>query len=122
MIEVSGADLVSGQYELTLIDANSFSISISEAASNAPAPATFGFWIRAHNVKDPFSLQISFILPNWPARFQSRNFRLLTEKTIRSETPAHLNTYIHWMGFDEMKKFEQYYRVWKSDFGNLNSQ
>ena len=66
-------------------------------------------------VKDPYSLQISFMLPSWPARFQESNnsgFRTFVERTIYEETPAHLLVHIRWLNKKEMALFTAVYDEW----------
>lgn len=46
---------------------------------------------------DPYSLQISFVFPNWPPRFTNPGFKAFIERTVREETPAHLIPTIHWL-------------------------
>jgi hypothetical protein len=48
-------------------------------------------------IRDPYSLQISFVFPNWPSKFAESGFRAFIERTIREETPAHLISNIHWL-------------------------
>ena len=59
--------------------------------------------------KDPYSLQISVILPDWPTRFQNQQFRLFVEQTVRDETPVHITVYIRWLDKQAMSNFEQAY-------------
>lgn len=56
--------------------------------------------------KDPYSHQISFVFPDWVARFKTPGFRQLIEKTLREETPGHLHIYIHWFDKTTMQVFE----------------
>lgn len=62
--------------------------------------------------EDPYSFRISFVLPGWPTRFRSLNFRRYVEKVIRSETPAHIYARICWVDFEQMKDFESAYEQW----------
>jgi hypothetical protein len=62
--------------------------------------------------KDPYSLQLSFIFPADPARFQNPAFRDFIERTIREETPAHLVVYFHWFGQEMMAAFKTAYNEW----------
>lgn len=62
--------------------------------------------------KDPYSLQVSFILPNWNRRFRDPEFRAYTEQLIRREAPAYLSIFIHWMDWGQMANFENGYRQW----------
>ena len=47
--------------------------------------------------RDPYSFQVSVILPAWEKRFQNMDFRKFAEKTIRMETPAHIFPKICWV-------------------------
>lgn len=62
--------------------------------------------------KDPWSLQISFVLPNWPVRFQEAGFKNLLIQTLRQECPAHIQAYILWMDKVQMGSFETQYEAW----------
>lgn len=61
---------------------------------------------------DPYSLQLSVLLPSWPRRFTNSDFRHFVEHTIRSETPAHITPYIHWLGKDDYGLLRATYREW----------
>ncbi len=63
-------------------------------------------------VKDPYSYQISVILPAWEKRFQNMDFRRFVEKTIRLETPAHIFPKICWINEIQMSEFEDCYQEW----------
>jgi hypothetical protein len=62
--------------------------------------------------QDPYSLQISFLFPAWPKRFQNPDFKQFTTQTIREETPAHLTCYVHLLNQADMRKFEAAYGAW----------
>lgn len=61
---------------------------------------------------DPYSFQLSVILPAWPTRFRNIAFRQFVEKTIRLETPAHIHPKICWVNLEQMRKFERAYKKW----------
>jgi uncharacterized protein YegP (UPF0339 family) len=61
---------------------------------------------------DPYSFQLSVILPAWPTRFRNIAFRQFIERTIRLETPAHIHPKVCWVNLDQMRKFERAYRKW----------
>ena len=73
--------------------------------------AQAAFLLQAGN-KDPYSHQISFIFPDWLERFNSSDFRVLIEHTIRAETPVHLHFKLCWLSRSEMQAFETSYRIW----------
>ena len=64
--------------------------------------------------RDPYSLQLSFVFPNWPQRFNEEqgSFRQFIGRTIREETPAHLIPYVHWFDRSSMTAFEAGHRDW----------
>jgi hypothetical protein len=62
--------------------------------------------------QDPYSLQISFVFPAWPNRFQNPDFKQFTTQTIREETPAHLTCYVHWLNQADMRTFAAAYDAW----------
>jgi hypothetical protein len=64
------------------------------------------------NYADPYSLQVSVILPDWHARFRSPAFMHLLEKTIYLETPSHIHPHIYWLDHKAMKQFEEAYKLW----------
>jgi len=61
---------------------------------------------------DPYSLQLSFVFPDWPPRFKNPGFRAFIERTIREETLAHLIPYIHWLDQPAMAVFKDAYKDW----------
>lgn len=66
-------------------------------------PSNQGKWVRTSMYKEPYSTQLSVILPDWPARFRNSAFREFIEQTIRRETPAHMQVYVHWFSrFDDV--------------------
>ena len=64
------------------------------------------------NNEDPYSLRATAILPCWPKRLRDPTFRNLVEKTIQTESPAHVHTRIVWLGIQEMQRFEKVYCEW----------
>ncbi|HZI10645.1 MAG TPA: hypothetical protein VE153_09675 [Myxococcus sp.] len=63
--------------------------------------------------RDPYSLQLSFVLPLWRGRApRDPQFRGLVEQTLREETPAHLVPYIHWVGESEWTSLERAHGEW----------
>jgi hypothetical protein len=67
---------------------------------------------RAAQVRDPYSLQVSFVFPSWPVRYRNPHFRQFVEETVREQLPAHLTAYVHWLEAEAMQAFEAAYAVW----------
>ena len=63
-------------------------------------------------IKDPYSYQISVILPAFELRFMNMDFRKFAEKTIRLETPAHIYPKICWVNEIQLSEFEDTYQDW----------
>ncbi len=68
---------------------------------------------------DPYSLQISIVIPSWHKRFRSAAFKHLLEKTIYLETPSHIYAHVYWLDHKEMKEFEEAYRLWVQELANI---
>jgi hypothetical protein len=63
---------------------------------------------------DFYSYRVSVILPNWPVRFQSDEFKLYAEQLMFENAPAHLAIHCYWLSLGQMKEFEGLYRQWKT--------
>ncbi len=63
-------------------------------------------------LRDPYSLQISLVFPDWPARFRNPDFRAFVRRTAREETPAHLALTIRWLDQPAMAAFEAAHGNW----------
>ena len=70
--------------------------------------------LSASSLKDPFSLQLTFVFPAVSDRMRSAEtpFRSLVERTVREETPAHLTPYIQWLDGPAFSKFQAAYATW----------
>ncbi len=70
--------------------------------------------LAASELKDPFSLQLSFVFPAGTGRLQTgdRPLRRLVERTVREETPAHLTPYVQWLSAGDFANFKQVYTAW----------
>lgn len=66
---------------------------------------------------DFYSFKLSVLFPGWTARFQTSEFRILTEETVQSHCPAHMFPEIHWLDLDKMQEFEGLYRSWLDTTG-----
>ena len=61
---------------------------------------------------DPYSSQVTIILPYWARRFQNARFREFFENTLRRELPAHCRLRAVWVTPADMYQFEKVYRAW----------
>jgi hypothetical protein len=72
-------------------------------------------YLLAQNLKigiDPYSAQVTVVLPAWARRFQNEAFRKFFENTLRRELPAHCTLTTYWLDPQNLRKFEQRYRTW----------
>ncbi|HEX9440124.1 MAG TPA: hypothetical protein VF909_10595, partial [Roseiflexaceae bacterium] len=63
--------------------------------------------------RDPFSMRLCFVFPNWTSRFDPDFVR----RMLREETPAHLDVQLQWLSRAEMRAFEGAYKDWLASIG-----
>jgi hypothetical protein len=88
---------------------------IIKRGSNSEEVRVFSNELPAINsayTKDPFSLQMTFVLPLWAGRMQREDFRRLLEQTLDSERPAHQVFRMQWLDAARMGNFEIRYKEW----------
>ncbi|WP_437933051.1 hypothetical protein [Sorangium sp. So ce341] len=68
--------------------------------------------LSAAREKDPYSLRLTFVLPDGVGRFSDPAFKQLVENTLRAETPAHLTPYVLWMAADAWAAFRTAHEQW----------
>lgn len=74
--------------------------------------------------EDPYSFRISVILPVESVRFRNFDFRTYIEKVVRLETPAHVYPRVCWWSREDLRAFEELYRVWLENKrnGDVNTE
>lgn len=60
--------------------------------------------------RDPFSFQLTIILPHWCSTWQQRRSRV--ETILREEMPAHILPRFYWLDKTHMEDFEMLYENW----------
>lgn len=69
-------------------------------------------------IPDPYPYQVSIFLPGWAPRFQQPEFRIVVERVLRSELPAHIFPYIFWIELDDQgavpTEFTVFETAWKN--------
>jgi len=61
---------------------------------------------------DYFDFKVSFVIPNWPARFQDNRYISFIKDIIIEHLPAHIEPQFHFIDFNEMIQFEKLYFPW----------
>ena len=59
-----------------------------------------------------YSNHINFVFPNWPLRFQNKEFRNLINQILEENIPAHLTYDTFYLDIDQINNFEQTFRKW----------
>lgn len=77
--------------------------------------------LAAAAARDPYSLQLSVVLPGDRGRFAPvdgavSEHRLLAEHAAREETPAHLTPFVHWLDEAEWAAVERAYEEWRAAY------
>src|SRR6056297_1089334 len=63
-------------------------------------------------LEDPYTCMAHVVLPYWPDRFITTEFRTFFEKILRREAPAHLFLNICWVSYQHMADFEYAWKTW----------
>ena len=66
-----------------------------------------------------YEYKISFVMPNWPSRFQDVNFKHFIKEIIIEHLPAHIVPSFYYLDIEKMKSFESIYFHW---IGLLNDK
>ena len=61
---------------------------------------------------NPYSFCVTLIFPGWSKKFMQPEFRMYSERVIRSEIPAHILPEIHWLERSVFEEFEDTYLRW----------
>lgn len=64
-------------------------------------------------LRDQYSLRITFVFPGNKGRFPRPAFRQVVERTLRTQTPAHIGTYVLWLDDDPWETFHQKHIEWR---------
>ncbi|UII24683.1 hypothetical protein LVD15_15315 [Fulvivirga maritima] len=102
-VEIMGTQHYNGIYTVANLTEDAFEIEAEFIEAEEG-----GRW-RSAEPNDPFSLQLTYLLPAWVERYKSANFKKFAEGTIREETPAHLKCHIKWLSQEEMIAVEAAY-------------
>ena len=69
--------------------------------------------LRGHTVPaDFYSLRLSVVAPDWPARFQDVDFRRVFRRAVSAAAPVHLHIDYYWLRPKELARFTTDYRQW----------
>ena len=69
----------------------------------------------------PYSNHLHFICPDWPLRFQNKEFKSFISECIDTYIPAHLSYTLKYLGIEQMKQFENVYSTWTTHYNSTDS-
>ena len=91
-----------------------------------PSNYTIEFVIKTFNNKSVksnfFDYKVSFVIPNWPARFQDVKFKNFIKDTIIEYLPAHIVPSFYFLDIEKIKYFENIYFQWIDLINDKNSK
>lgn len=61
-----------------------------------------------------YSNELNFIFPDWPSRFQNKEFKNHIIQVLNENIPAHLNFKVHYLTINQINQFEEAYTQWTS--------
>jgi hypothetical protein len=64
--------------------------------------------------EDFFNLNLTVLMPDWPARFQIERFRDYVTDLIQERLPSHISSDILMVNATGMKAFEEKYHHWQN--------
>jgi hypothetical protein len=105
-IEVTQSSKYKGIYEVVTATDEGFEIEKTFSVNETNAR-----WMPIEVPNDPYSLQLSFFLPNWIERYQNEDFKKFIALTVREETPAHMRVNIKWLNQIEMQKIDRTFKA-----------
>jgi hypothetical protein len=86
---------------------------LSDSTSVPSVHTTFLSYLNEHAINETFfSFRMSFILPDWPARFQTKLFQEKFNNIVCEQAPVHVVSDIYWWDMDRMMEFEKVYFEW----------
>ncbi len=111
-VEITQTTSYKGIHKIVSVFNTGFEISIPFNEEEKP-----GRWMPT-DTKDPYSLQLTFVLPTWVEQYRDSDFKKFIALTIREETPVHIRTNIQWLDQEQMKEFDHAYQRFLAQISN----
>lgn len=92
-------------------------ILLAVEESSAETLATYLFHLDQNenvSTKDPYSFQISIIIPSWYTTWQKQ--KTYVTRLLKDAVPSHIHPYIFWLDRQEIENFESKYAAWLGTF------
>ncbi|MBW1297071.1 hypothetical protein [Aquimarina litoralis] len=112
-IEITRTTNYNGVHKVISINNDGFEIEVPFVEDEE-----VGRWMTTDIVQDPYSLQLTFMLPTWVEQYQDSDFKKFIALTIREETPVHIRTNIQWLDQEEMQEFDHAYQRFLTEIQN----
>lgn len=114
VIEITKTTHYNGEHTIISISNNGFEIDLPFVEEEET-----GRWMVAETSQDPYSLQLTYMLPSWIERYKDDDFKKFIALTIREETPVHIRTNIQWLDQEEMQEFDHAYQRFLTKIQNV---
>ena len=112
-IEIVGTQHYDGEFSITGITENGFEIDKAFQEEEHT-----GRWMLKDMPYDPYSFQLTFIIPTWMERYQNEESKKLMEQILREETPVHLNVHMKMLNQQDMELFEKVLQQFLADLNH----
>ena len=104
LVRVAGTMKYDGSYQISNVTNQGFEINVPFSSDD-----TNGRCYPETPPNDPYSLQMTFVLPEESKWFEDANYREFISNTIIEETPVHIRSYIKWFNEKDMILFKAAY-------------
>lgn len=109
------------KFKLGLFEDDGESMIVIEHLLTRPSQLHQFDWLFAQwpsNLTDPYSLKLTFVFPGDKGRFANKEndtypFREVVERTVRTQSPAHLGTYVVWLDDTAWDEFTVAHTEWR---------
>ncbi len=108
-VKIVGTNSYDGIHKIINTTATGFEIQIPYVENE-----TAGRFFNLQQQKDPYSLQVTFVLPSGKGRYKNPAFKSFAENTIREESPVHITIHTKWVEESTMQNFKENYKTFLS--------
>lgn len=112
-VTITGSDRHNGEYIIGKVSEGSIMLTHKLAhVQDTLLPIDLQAECAECRLTDPYSHIATVVVPFWPGRFLSSDFRRFFERTLHLEAPAHVLLNICWISPANMMEFETTWKKW----------
>ena len=126
IVKMSRNDALANRIKFEQLEKHRFkgTLSLSPQDSRVPQINLLSNFKDGNSIKeDFFDMQLSIIVPSWPHKFRSEDFKKKLLESIHKNTAVHIKVKVIWLNLAEIIKFENAYFKYlnnKSSGNNLS--